>query len=196
MMARDRARKASQGKGKTADGRGKGKNGKGPARKAFEGYCNQCLKWGHMEKDCFILAKSKGKGGKGKSAGSLEEAETSGPENTSVGGFGLCSFENPGDNWKWNNCRSGAAVSAAPKSLGVDYPMQIEEPRSYVTATGNPVQDEKIPKFTDCDGRWIASLHEFQSGTCSQSIGVSIEGVLQRVSNHSGFRAGTKCHAA
>ena len=37
---------------------------------------------------------------------------------------------------------SGAAVSAAPKSLGGDYPMQIEEPRSYKTATGSLVQDE------------------------------------------------------
>ena len=100
-----------------------------------------------MEKDCFI--KSKSKGGKGKSAGGLDESEKNGPENTSVGGFGLCSFRNHCDDWKWNNCRkvtftldSGAAVSAAPKSLGDDYPMQIEEPRSYKTATGSLVQDE------------------------------------------------------
>ena len=45
------------------------------------------MKWGHMEKDCFT--KSKSKGGKGKSAGSLDESEKYGPENTSVGGFGL-----------------------------------------------------------------------------------------------------------
>ena len=37
---------------------------------------------------------------------------------------------------------SGASVSAAPKSLGDDYPMQFEEPRSYKTATGSLVQDE------------------------------------------------------
>ena len=37
---------------------------------------------------------------------------------------------------------SGAAVSAAPKSLGDDHTVQIEEPRSYKTATGEPVQDE------------------------------------------------------
>ena len=43
-----------------------------------------------MEKDCFI--KSKSKCGKGKSAGSLDESEKNGPENTLVGGFGLCSF--------------------------------------------------------------------------------------------------------
>ena len=100
-----------------------------------------------MEKDCFIKPKSKC--GKGKSASSLDESEKNGPENTSVGGFGLCSFRNHCDDWKWKNCRkatftldSGAAVSAAPKSLGGDYPMQIEEPRSYKTATGSLVQDE------------------------------------------------------
>ena len=66
--------------------------------------------------------------------------------------FVLCSFGNHCDDWKWNNCRkvtftldSGAAVSAAPKSHGDDYPMQIEEPRSYKTATGEPVQDEGFP---------------------------------------------------
>ena len=72
---------------------------------------------------------------------------------------------------------SGAAVSVAPKSLGDDNPMQIEEPRSYKTATGESVQDEGFSSVTDCDGRGIASLREFQSGTCSQRIGVSIEGV-------------------
>ena len=132
----------------TVDGKRRGKSGKGPSRKIFEGYYNHCGKWGHMEKDCFALARSKGKG-KGKSAGSLGETETSVPGNTSVGGFGLCSFENPGDDWMWNNYRkvtftldSGAAVSAAPKLLGDDYPMQIEEPRSYMTATGEAIQDE------------------------------------------------------
>ena len=88
MTARDRARKAN--KGKNDDGKGKGKGGKWPARKAFDWYCNHCWKWGHMEKDCFT--KSKSKGGKGKSAGSLDESEENGPENTSVDGFGLCSF--------------------------------------------------------------------------------------------------------
>ena len=92
-MARHRARKANQAKGKlTRDGKekGKGKGDKWQARKTFEGHCNHCWKWGHMEKD-FTKAKTKGKG---KSAGSLDESETSVPENTSVGGFGLCSFGN------------------------------------------------------------------------------------------------------
>ena len=66
--------------------------------------------------------------GKVKSAGGVDESETSVPENTSVGEFVLCSFGNSQyDEWKWNNCRkvtftlySGAAVSVAPKSLGDD----------------------------------------------------------------------------
>ena len=102
-----------------------------------------------MKKDFLIKSKSKCGKGKGKSASSLDESEKDGSEDTSVGGFGLCSFRIHCDDWKWRNCRkvtftldSGAAVSAAPKSLGDDYPMQIEEPRSYKTATGSLVQDE------------------------------------------------------
>ena len=37
---------------------------------------------------------------------------------------------------------SGAAVSVAPKSPGDDCQIQNEEPRSYKTATGEPVQDD------------------------------------------------------
>ena len=48
------------------DPAGKGKGGQWQARRAFEGYCIHCWKWGHMEKDCFTLAKTKAKGGKGK----------------------------------------------------------------------------------------------------------------------------------
>ena len=54
---------------------------------------------------------------------------------------------------------SGAAVSVAPKSLGDDYPMKIEEPISHQTATGKPVQD-----------RGMASLHEFQSVNCHHAL--------------------------
>ena len=100
-----------------------------------------------MERNCLI--KSKSKFGKSKSASNLDESEKKGSEDTSVGGFGLSSFRNHCDDWKWKNCRkvtftldSGAAVSAAPNSLGDEYPMQIEEPRSYKTATGSLVQDD------------------------------------------------------
>ena len=67
-------------------------------------------------------------GGKGKSAGSLDESEANGPENASVRGFGLCSFGNQCGDQEWTNCRkvsftlhSGAVVSAALESLGEDY---------------------------------------------------------------------------
>ena len=167
------------GKGKNDDGKGKGKGGKWQARKAFDRYCNHCWKCGHMEKDCFT--KSKSKGGKGKSAGSLDESEEHGPENTSVGGFSLCSFRNHCVDWKWNNCRkvtfsldSGAAVSAASKSLGDDYPMQIEEPRSYKTATGSLVQDEGfrvLPIVTE-DG--LHRSMNFRVGDAqSRNVGIS-----------------------
>ena len=46
-----------------------------------------------MEKDCYI--KSKSKGGKGKSAGSLDESEKNGSENTSLGGFGFVLISKP-----------------------------------------------------------------------------------------------------
>ena len=54
MMARDRARKASQAKAKLMMAKEKTKGGKWQARKAFNGYCNHCWKWGHMEKNCLI----------------------------------------------------------------------------------------------------------------------------------------------
>ena len=121
-----------------------------------KGVCHNWGQRGHWTASCPKRSKSdqggkgdngkrqgkKGKSSKGKSAGSFDESEKNGPENTSVGGFGLCPFRKHCDDWKWNNCRrvtftlnSGAAVSAAPKPLGDDYPMQIEEPRSYKTAT-------------------------------------------------------------
>ena len=52
-----------------------------------------------------IASKSKVKGGKGKSASSLDESDGRGPENTSVGGHGLCSFGNQCGDWEWTNCR-------------------------------------------------------------------------------------------
>ena len=47
-------KKGKSSKGKTDDGKGKGKGGKWQARKVFDGYCNHCWKWGHMEKNCLI----------------------------------------------------------------------------------------------------------------------------------------------
>ena len=63
---------------------------------------------------------------------------------------------------------SGAAVSAAPKSLGDEYPMQIEEPRAYKTATGSLVQDggfRVLPTVTEeglhrCMNFRVALVHK------------------------------------
>ena len=41
-----------------------------------------------MEKDCFTLVKSKGKGGNRNDASSFDKAEASSQEDASVGGFG------------------------------------------------------------------------------------------------------------
>ena len=76
------ARRVKSGKGKTGDGKGQVKGGKGQVREAFEWALQSLLEWGGMEKDCFTLAKPKGKGVKGKSAGSLDETETFGPGNS------------------------------------------------------------------------------------------------------------------
>ena len=140
MTAKDSARKASQAKAKLMMAKEKAKVASGK-------HAKHLMEWGHTEKNCLIKFKSKC--GKGKSASSFDESEKNGSEDTSVGGFGLCSCRNHCDDWKSTNCRkvtftldSGAAVSAAPKSLGDDYPMQIEEPTSYKTTTGSLVQDE------------------------------------------------------
>ena len=141
-MARDRARKSNQAKGKLMMARRKAKakvtNGK-HAR--------------HLKGSAITVRNGHGKGlfqksqnqGKRKSTGSLDEFEASAPENSSVCGFGLCSFGNSQyDEWKWNDCRKvtftldSGAVYVARKSLGDDYPMQIEEPRLYKTRLENP----------------------------------------------------------
>ena len=80
-MARDRARKAKSGKGKTDLWQGERQRQRLHARH-LKGIAITVGN-GHMEKDCFTKAKTKGKG---KSAGSLDESEASVPENTSVGG--------------------------------------------------------------------------------------------------------------
>ena len=140
-------KKGKSSKGKDDDGKGKGNGGKWQARKAFDGYCNHCWKWGHMEKNCLI--KSKSKFGKSKSASSLDESEKMDQRTLHLADSVCAHFETIVMTGSGQNCRkvtftldSGAAVSAAPHHLGDDYPIQIEEPRSYKTATGSLVQDE------------------------------------------------------
>ena len=46
-------------KGKADGGKGKGKGGKLQVRQVFGGHCKHCWEWGHMEKDCFTLTKTR-----------------------------------------------------------------------------------------------------------------------------------------
>ena len=92
MMARDRVRKEKQVKAKLRWQRMK-TFAIEEARQVFAGSCNHCWKWCQMEKDIVTLAHRKSKGCNRRGAGSLDEAEASGEEDISVGGFGFCRLE-------------------------------------------------------------------------------------------------------
>ena len=144
VMARDRARNARQEKAELT--MAKCNSGKWQSRQVFEGHCNHCWKWGHMEKECFTLAK--------KPRAMVANAEVPAPmmnlrqavlktlqlvdlfknrlEANTMSGSGTIVAK------LTLTLDSGAAVSAAPKSLEDDHHMQTEEPRSHKTATGVP----------------------------------------------------------
>ena len=115
MMARDRARKASQAKAKPTNAKEKAKVASDKLERYLKGIAitdGNGVTWRRIvsrwQKPWARVAKAT-------SAGSLDETEASSPENTSVGGFGLCSFGNQCDDGKWNNCLdSGAKVSTVP----------------------------------------------------------------------------------
>ena len=93
MMARDRARKASQTEAKPTKAKEKAKVASDKHERYLKGTAIT------VGKGFFHAGKNPGNGGKGKSAGSLNEPEASGLESTSVG-FGLCLFANQCDYWK------------------------------------------------------------------------------------------------
>ena len=134
-MARSRARKANQAKGKLMMARrtAKAKVTNGKHARHLKGIAI-IVGHGHMEKDCFTQAETKGKG---KGAGSPDDSEASVPKKHFSWRIWFVLVGNSQDDeWKWNDCPkvtstldSGAAVSVAPKSLGDVYPMVIEEPR-------------------------------------------------------------------
>ena len=72
---------------------------------------------------------------------------------------------------------SGAAVSVAPKSLGDDYPMVIEEPRLYKTATGEPVQDEEFRVLPIVTEEGLHRCMNFRVALVQKNIGVNTESV-------------------
>ena len=130
FMARDRARKASPAKAKMMMAKEKAKVASGKHAKHLMGTAITVGNGDTWERT--VSPNPRARVAKAK-VQAVDESEENGPENTSVGGFGC-------DDWKWNSCRkvtftldSSAAVSAAPKSLGDDCPMQIEEPRSCKT---------------------------------------------------------------
>ena len=84
-------RRVNKGKGEG----GKGKGGTQQAQQVFEACCNHGWKCGHMEKDCFTLAKREGKGGNNQGSRSLPEAKARNPEDASVGGFGRVLVRKP-----------------------------------------------------------------------------------------------------
>ena len=75
--------KWQKGHGKSKDGGKKGgknkhtKNKSQPQRKAFDGYCNYCGKYGHKEEDCWQKQKGKGKSksSKGKDKNQVNQVE-------------------------------------------------------------------------------------------------------------------------
>ena len=173
VVARDRARKASQAKAKMMMVKEKAKVASGKHAKHLVGTAIT-VGSGHTWKR-IVSPNPRARVAKAKVQAVLMNPRKMDQENSSVGGFGLCSCRNDCDDWKWNNCRkvtfaldSGAAVSAAPKSLGDDYPMQIEEPRSYKTAMGSLVQDEGfrvLPIVTEeglhrCMNFTVAPIHK------------------------------------
>ena len=75
--------KWQKGHGKSKDSGKKGgknkhtKNKSQPQRKAFDGYCNYCGKYGHKEEDCWLKQKGKGKSksSKGKDKSQVSQVE-------------------------------------------------------------------------------------------------------------------------
>ena len=115
------ARKASQAKGKLMMAKEKAKVASGEHARHLNGIAITVGSGVTWKRIVSLWPKPRPRVVKAKSAGGLDESEANGPENISVGGFGLCSFGNECGDWKWNTCRkpmftldSGAAVSAAP----------------------------------------------------------------------------------
>ena len=136
-----KGKQGKSSKGKTDDGKGKGKGGKWQTRNVFGWVLQSLLELVSHEKGWFHVGKKpRAKGGTGKSAAALMNPRQVVQKILQEGGFGLRSFGNQCDDWKWNNCCK-VTFHPGPKSLGDDYPMQIEEPRSYNIATKEPVQD-------------------------------------------------------
>ena len=99
MMARDRARKASQEKSKLMMAKEKAKVASGNHAKHL---MDTAITVGNGDTwKRTVSLNPRASLAKAKSASSLDESEKNGSEDTSVGGFGLCSFRNHCGDWKW-----------------------------------------------------------------------------------------------
>ena len=77
--------------------------------------------------------------------------------------------------------------------LGADYPMKKQRTEITQNSDGRARVRRTIAGFTDRDRRVVAALAELLT---AQSVGVSVKGLPQRASNHSGCRSWTKWHAS
>ena len=115
----------------------------------------------------------------------------------------MCSFRNHSDDPEVEQLSQSdvhpgqcEAVSAAPKSLEDDYPMQIEEPRSYKTATGSLEQNEGFRVLPIVTEEELHRSMNFRVAPLHKAL-VSVSKVCRkRLSNHPGFQAWTKWHAS
>ena len=147
VMARDRARKASQAKAKLMMAKEKAKVASGKHAKHLMG---TAITVGNGDTwKMTVSSNPRVSAAKAKVQAVLMNLRKMDQRTLQLADSVCAHFETIVMTGSGKNCRivtftldSGAAVSAAPKSLGGDYPMQIEEPRSYKTATGSLVQDE------------------------------------------------------
>ena len=163
-MARDGTRKASQAKGKLMMTKEKAKVASGKHARHLKGIAitfGNGVRWKRI-----VSQKPRSRVAKAKVLAASMNPRQVNQKTLQLADLVCARLETNVMTGKWNNYRkvtftldSGAAVSVAPKSLGDDYPMLIEEPRSCKTATGAPVQDEGfrvLPIVTEKKG--IASF--------------------------------------
>ena len=92
-MGKGQSKKDKSSKGKIDDRKRKSTGDKWQARKHLKGIAITVGKWRHMKKDCSTLAKTKAKGGRGKSASSLDQ----------LADFVFACLEFNVGHWKWKN---------------------------------------------------------------------------------------------